>query len=34
MQEALDESKLAFENCCANAQAIIEEAKKKKSKKQ
>ena len=33
MQEALDEIKLAFENFCADAQAIIDEAKKKKSNK-
>ena len=33
MQEALDEIKLAFENFCAAAQAIIDEAKKKKIKK-
>lgn len=30
MQEALDEIKLAFENFCADAQAIIDEAQKKK----
>ena len=29
MQEALDEIRLAFENFCADAQAIIDEAKKK-----
>lgn len=29
MQEALEEIKLAFENFCADAQAIIDEAKKK-----
>lgn len=34
MQEVLDEIKLAFEKFCADAQAIIDEAKKKKSKKQ
>lgn len=34
MQDILDEIKLAFENFCANAQAIIDEAKKKKSNKQ
>lgn len=33
MQEALDEIRLAFENFCADAQAIIDEAKKKKSNK-
>lgn len=30
MQEALEEIKLAFDNFCADAQAIIDEAKKKK----
>ena len=34
MQEVLDEIKLAFENFCADAQTIIDEAKKKKSNKQ
>lgn len=29
MQEALDEIKLAFDNFCADAQAIIDEAKAK-----
>lgn len=33
MQEALDEIRLAFANFCADAQAIIDEAKKKKSNK-
>jgi hypothetical protein len=33
MQEIMDEIKLAFENFCADAEAIIEEAKKKKGKK-
>ena len=33
MQEALDEIELAFANFCADAQVIIDEAKKKKSKK-
>lgn len=33
MQEALDEIKLAFDNFCADAQAIIDEAKEKESKK-
>ena len=30
MDEIMDEIKLAFENFCADAQAIIDEAKKKK----
>lgn len=30
MQEALDEIKLAFENFCADAQAILDEAKERK----
>lgn len=34
MQDILDGIKLAFDNFCADAQAIIDEAKKKKSKKQ
>lgn len=32
MQEIMDEIKLAFENFCADAEAIIEEAKKKRKK--
>jgi len=32
MQEIMDEIKLAFDNFCADAEAIIEEAKKKKGK--
>lgn len=32
MQEILDEIKLAFDNFCAGAQAIIDEAKNKKER--
>lgn len=32
MQEIMDEIKLAFDNFCADAEAIIEDAKKKKGK--
>jgi hypothetical protein len=32
MQEILDEIKLAFDNFCADAQAIIDEAKNKKER--
>jgi hypothetical protein len=32
MQEILDEIKLAFDNFCADAQAIIDEAKSKKER--
>lgn len=32
MQEILDEIKLAFDNFCADAQTIIDEAKNKKER--